>query len=485
MPNALNLLVPKYAAPADWSKASVRLSDVDLPLILRTGTYIGDQTTLDAVVDDAIFEGVALVYLDIPPMGYTADPRLSNPEAFYPTPALLAEMITATGNLPAVGPRLESWPIYIYGNSYSILTASFFTAGQHYTQLLSSRMGGGAVTSYGVGGKRIIDVLSTLIRGSAFPGCNGTIAGGLWTTTTARNGLLVLETAINDFAHYPDMDEPVAIPAALPSANTKYRDTVKGMWRAALAYMSSESRVEGNGHSATSGTWTDSGSTYASGGGSSFTSAAGAYREYTLTPPQSGPLAGKVFLLGFTLDAAVGTMAQQQISVDGTLQTTRTPPVWEQYVGNTGANVNVAVDCVAVTLPVDGASHVVRVTHNGAGGQLMYVDNFVIPSIDPNPIAVPGAEHPLTGTPTWTSTQTAVYTQNEKTMTPDLKSVVAEFPNAFYVVSTMTPNGLYATDGLHPNNLGMIQRSNDLYNAIALSTVKSRLDNRAADLNYP
>lgn len=377
-------------------------------------------------------------------------------------------------------PNLTSWPIYLYGNSYSILSASFYTSGLHYSQQVAALLDAGAVTSYGVGGKRIIDVLSTLIRGSAFPGCNGVIAAGLWPGVSVRNGLIILETAINDFAHYPAMNVGTAIPAALPSANTKYRDTVKGMWRAALALMSSESRVEGASYSATSGAWTDTGSTYSSNGATSFTTANGAYREFSLTPPQSGPLAGKVFLHGFSLEAAVGTMAQQLIAVDGTLQTTRTPPAWEQYTGNTGAQVNVAGDCVAITLPIDGAAHTVRVTHNGSAGHFLYVDCFTIPSTDPNPIAVMGAEHTLTGTPTWTATQTAVYTQNEKTMTPDLKAITEEFANAFYVQSTLTPNGLYTVDGLHPNDRGQQERRNDLINAIR--SIKSRLDNRALAL---
>lgn len=91
MSNALGLIAPQYAAPADWYTSSVDLGPT-LPAIVRTGTYLPDQATLDAVVTAAIAIGNPVVYLTIPPMGFT-DPRTQNPNAYYPTPALIAEQI--------------------------------------------------------------------------------------------------------------------------------------------------------------------------------------------------------------------------------------------------------------------------------------------------------------------------------------------------------------------------------------------------------
>lgn len=91
MPNALNLLAPKYLAPAEWGTASIDLGE-GRPLIKRTGTWVTSQAMLDDLVTQAIATDSAVVYLDLPPMGYE-DPRLENPNAYYPTPALLAEMI--------------------------------------------------------------------------------------------------------------------------------------------------------------------------------------------------------------------------------------------------------------------------------------------------------------------------------------------------------------------------------------------------------
>lgn len=370
--------------------------------------------------------------------------------------------------------KLASWPIYVYGNSYSILSAGWFSSGNHYAQRAATAAGGGTVTSYGVSGRRIIDVISTLLNGAAFPGCNGVIAAGKWPGVSSRSGLVVLESFINDMGHYPNMTAGVATPAAVTTA---YRNAMKVAYRAALALISSESRVEASAATVT-GTWTRASSQgYPSGGLVDFTTANAATATFSVTPPQTGPLAGKVYLLGFTVDPALGTMAAQEIRVDTVLQTSRTPAPWEQYVGHTGVQVSVGPDIIEVTLPIDGAAHSIELKHVGSAGHLLYNDCVLIPSTDPNPIAVMGAEHTIPGTPTWTAAQTGVYTANNRTMAPDLKSVVAEFTHAFYVPSTMTTGGVYSADGLHPNDRGMAQRANDLTNALD-SMIRARLLNR-------
>lgn len=372
---------------------------------------------------------------------------------------------------------LAGWPTFLYGNSYSILAASYFTAGRHYSQLLAESLGGGAVTSYGIGNKRILDVLSSLINEAPLTGLvTPPVAGSKWPGTTARNGLVLLESLVNDFGHYPAMNVTPAVPAALPSGNTLYKDSLAVQYRAALAIMSSESRVENTAFTAESGTWTNTGSSYASGGNISYTSTNGAYKEYSLTPPQSGPFAGKVFLHGYALDPAAGAMSQVTISVDGTVQTTRTPVGWEQYVGPGGANVNTACDVVAVTLPIDGAAHTVRVAQSGTG--FAYVDFWSIPSANPNLIVIPGAEHALAFTG-WTAAQKGAYHANEKALTPAIKAVAAEFPNVVWATSNLTPAGLWSGDLIHPNDLGMSQRAAAIEDALqtnqyALSRLRAR-----------
>lgn len=379
--------------------------------------------------------------------------------------------------LDRLRPLMSSWPVWIYGNSYSLLGGAgipWMTAGKHYSQIASDLLDGGAVTSYGVSGRRIVDVVGTLINGSSFPGCSGAIAAGKWPGVSQRSGLVILESAVNDFGHYPSM--ATATPAAVTTA---YRNAMKAAYRTALAYMSSESRVEQSTCAVTLAWTRNAAVPYASNTSTDFTTTVGATATYTVTPPQSGPFAGTVFLGMYVLDPAVpGVMAQQEIRVDGVLQTTRTPAAWEQYVGHTGANVNIGPDAVAVQLPVDGSAHTIELKHAGSSGQYMYNDAVLIPSADPNPIAVMGAEHTVLS---WNGIDRGRYHDNVRIMTPDLKSVVAEFPNAFWVTSTMTTSGLYSGDGIHPNDRGHAQRANDLIAAMN-STVRARLQNRALAL---
>jgi len=399
-------------------------------------------------------------------------------DASKPVSTLQAAAIAAAVLPYQKKPDADSWPTYVYGNSYAILSAAYFTAGNHYTQQVAAALGGGAVTSYAIAGKRILDVMSALLNATAITGLvTAPVAGSTWPGVATRNGLVVLDSIINDIGHYPSMQANPAVPAALPTANTKYLDSMTLNYRAALALMSSESRVEQTARTASFGTWThDSNQVYPSGGSVSFTSANGAYVEFSVTPPQSGPLRGVVFVHGFTLEAAIGTMAQQTISVDGVSQIVRTPSAWERYTGPSGLNVDIGTDCFPVTLPVDGSAHTIRIAHSGTGGHFMYADGLSIPSTDPNPIAVMGGEHAINYTG-WTTAQKAYFHANAKVLIPVIKAVVAEFPHAFYVPSTITPNGLWSSDGLHPNDRGMMQRAWDFINSIP-SSVRARLESR-------
>lgn len=100
MSNALGHLAPKYAAPADWKVDKVKIASIGA--IHRTGTYLATQEALDALVTAALAQGVALVYLDVPPMGFSEDERLSNPNAYYPTPALIAEQVANTREIAEI-----------------------------------------------------------------------------------------------------------------------------------------------------------------------------------------------------------------------------------------------------------------------------------------------------------------------------------------------------------------------------------------------
>jgi hypothetical protein len=96
MANDEEVTVPIYVAPADWSRSEIRIDGADeVYIVPRTGLYMTSQASLDDLVASALDDEIPLVYLKIPPMGFHEDQRLNNPGAYYPTAALLAEMISA------------------------------------------------------------------------------------------------------------------------------------------------------------------------------------------------------------------------------------------------------------------------------------------------------------------------------------------------------------------------------------------------------
>lgn len=404
-----------------------------------------------------------------------------------PSPGVRMTANQAEAYMHASIPR-GSIDIHAYGHSYTVRNVAWHTTGEHWLDLLKAEINGGTLTSYGVSGSRIDKVAGGLLSEGLLAGIGGTapVAGSTFPGTSGRTGLGILDITFNDVAHYPDMSAVVAVPAAITTANTQYVDGMKGMYRLALALMSSETRHEtasgtlGNTGGG-GGSWTLSGGqAYASGDAIAFTTTANDYWEKSVTPPQTGPLAGKVFIVSYKAKAASGTMAQITTTIDGGSSATYTPTAWEAYLGWAGASVDVVYDCFALTLPVDNAAHTVRMRHTGSAGHLMYHDCLIIPSEDPNPILVMDAGPPNSHASYWSSTNVAVWKQNYALLTPSLRSVVAEFPNAIWVPSTMTSNGHYTGDGLHPNDRGMRQRAGDA--AVALRDVLARLRSRALQL---
>lgn len=374
--------------------------------------------------------------------------------------------------------NLATWPLWTYGNSYAwpVTETWWHTLGKHYTHLVAAALNAGTLNNYAANGTRISDVLSGLNNGSAYPGLEAPVSGATWPGTATRSGLVILDSVVNDVGHYPAMDVTPVVPTAI--SGTSYTESIRGMYRHALALMSSASRVQQSAATFT-GTWTATASTaaYASGGTLAYTTSVGAAASFSITPPQTGPLAGKVFVSVFKLAPAAGTMATVNVQVDGGAATATTVAPWETYTGPSGVAHDVTSDVIPVTLPVDGAAHTILLTHAGSAGHYMYVDDVLIPSEDPNPIAVMGPPATLKSG-TWTTAQVNTWTQNRAKVVPVVQEVAAEFGNAFYVPSNISLNGLYSGDGIHPNDRGQQQRASDLANQIH-GDIKARLDARA------
>lgn len=374
-------------------------------------------------------------------------------------------------------PLAASWPIYNYGASYSTLNQAYFAAGEHWSELLAAEVGAGAVTSYGVNGRRALDVALTLLAGgTGMAGITGVIAAGAWPGTAARSGLIVFDGPGNDIMNQAAMNGASITVQAI--SGTTYLNYLKQTYRAILALMSTATRIENQSHTATSGTWThDSAAGWPSGGTTCFTTAVGAYAEYSVTPPQRGPLAGKVFVIVDGDIPTGSTYADCTTSVDGGAPSAAVTTHRVTYTGHNGTQVKGVINAIPVTVPVDGAAHTVRITHAGTAGHFLIVDAVLVPSEDPNPILCMGLEHQLgLHANGFDATDLALYIANELKVRVVYKEVVAEFGNAIYVPSTVTSNGLWSGDQIHLNSRGNLQRKNDA--VAAVRTIKARLDSR-------
>lgn len=108
----------------------------------------------------------------------------------------------------------------------------------------------------------------------------------------------------------------------------------------------------------------------------------------------------------------------------------------------------------------------------------MYLDCLLIPSEDPNPIGVGGAERPpVAHTGVFTQAGVNAWRYNAPLVLAKIREAVAEFPHAFYIPSTMTTSGLYSGDGVHPNDRGMAQRAVDVVVALT-AAIRARLASR-------
>lgn len=101
MANVYGWEAPGYLAPADWTAHRVRVTvggdPIDIP---HTGLFVTDQTLMDGIAG-AVTSATALIWLKVPPMGYTYDPNQQNPSPLYPTPALLAQFLSGAAGYVA------------------------------------------------------------------------------------------------------------------------------------------------------------------------------------------------------------------------------------------------------------------------------------------------------------------------------------------------------------------------------------------------
>lgn len=394
------------------------------------------------------------------------------------------------GNI-AGKPGLSALPVYAYGGSYTLHALSSMTAGHSYIDLAAAELVAGAVTTYGISGSRVNSIVSSLINDGAAAGpalgLPAAVSGAQHPGVSSRPGIFINDSETNDAAHLAGSGSPVPI-AISGAGGARYLSGIRGSHRAKLAIQSCETRLENSGFTF-GGSWganTDTSFPAGSGAKWAYTTTSGAYCEKLIPVaniPQSGPLAGKVFLIHWVWDSTVAGNAPFNLTVDGGAPTLITPADWETYA----TGVYLTAVAVAITLPVDGADHTVRFTTTTGG--YFQPDFIACPSVTPNPIFEMQAVKPIStvATPLWNAAQCGIWSQNFAQVDPIIQAVVAEFPHAHFVPCTMTPNGLWSGDGLHPNDRGQWERENDfvvMVRQILEAFMRNRIAQLTADASF-
>lgn len=392
------------------------------------------------------------------------------------------------GDAGGGGMNLRGLPLYLYGGSHALVSGvPYFTPGEHYSEQVAEALNGGSVTSYAIGGKRIIDVLSGIINGAPFPGIPTVpIAGSEYPGVSARPGVQIIDCMFNDLANYADMAAPVPVSYG-GDAYGAQGDALLAQYVAACALLLAESRIEAASFT-TNGTWTRAlAQGYVSGGFVDFTTEVGAWAEVVVPAgsiPQKGPMAGKVAVLQYTLDAGVATMAPIDITCDGVSAQIGADMVpFVQYAEVGGGDVNAGAHIMMVLCPLDGGDHTIRVAHNGAPGDIMYNNCALVFSEEPNPVLILGSEQGA-AVGLFDATEVADLKSNMVPNNPNADGLIYRLANTegaystwgalekyfdgavTYVPSSITENGLYSADGLHLNDRAQDQREADVIKAL-------------------
>lgn len=351
---------------------------------------------------------------------------------------------------------LDGSPVTVYGGSF-VDPDNNVIAPVLYPHMFGDDLDAGDVTLYGVGGARINHVLGSLLSLGTWGGLQPPRAGALWPGVSARPGPVIVDCGTNDYSH----DAGDSIPAPLVGAGgARYVAAIAAMYEAVLAMLSSETRHElaiGAPGVTTSGGWANAAAAYLSSGEFSYATAPGEWiQRGAVMPPQSGPLAGRVFAGLVQFEPSIIGNADVDRSVDGGVASRWVAPEYEQYGASTGGYAVVPVD-----LPVDGAAHDFRLTHAGANGEFLTIDTLFIPSEEPADVYVMQASDPVPSPTGYDAAHVAIWKANRDVIEPAVRAVFDEFSHALWTPTNMGPGDLW-TDGIHLRAGGNRTRANDL-----------------------
>lgn len=346
---------------------------------------------------------------------------------------------------------LSAVPLWVYGHSYTITPGVGCTSGAEFFNLLKAHMGFFSATTYGVGSSRMVEVASDVInQAPAAP-----VVGSTW--TPSRSGIVVLDCEFNDAVN---PDPTTGNFTALSATQvTNYQSALT----AALAVLSSASRVEAESGTLSGTTGTAAGAIY-SGSTCLQLKAQNAYVDLAVTVPASGDLWVLMWIISSFAGAGSGVGAYT-IAVDGVTKITQgalsganSPFARIKSNRGTGDTMDVGPMAHHLTGLTPGA-HTVRITKTDAGAGVVFPDAVLVPSAAPPKVAVLKDPLPATsGSNSSTiSANRTIFSANRALLHPAIDAAVANFANAVAIDAGLdyTQTDLRISEGAHPNDKGM------------------------------
>jgi len=351
---------------------------------------------------------------------------------------------------------LEGVPLWVYGSSFTVSPGLACTSGMEFYKLVQARLKMGTATTFGINGKTIREAAKRIVGGVG-------VAGAPWIPT--RKGVAVIDTWVNDLAGYQIVGGDYT-PRAFVAKDIS---GIKANLAAALAYISAGTIIE-NTAGTKAGTWAADGSaTDRSGGNNSTTSDVGATMTFTgVSVPED-----HFFFLSNTLEPASFALSDVEVLVDGVVARTIASAEFECHSLIEGGTV--LTGNAAFRIPCTPGTHTIVIRQAGSAGQNMLVDAIIVPKAlaARSPILVIQDQLPrgVVGGTYWHPDDIATLAANKPLLDAAYAAVLADFPNAHLVLTTLDATQDYGPDGLHPNDRGMIRKADELTLAIRRATL--------------
>jgi hypothetical protein len=373
--------------------------------------------------------------------------------------AAFVAALTIVGGVPATGAAAgtkQRPPLWVYGHSFTTNPGNMNTPGQEWMPELAAGLGSPSWRTYGVGSSRLIDTYSDISRAAP----RGAVSGSAW--DSRRGGVVVLQSEFNDMINPWGVSRDARPLSTLAVAN--YEQTLQ----ASLAILAAERRQDWS--SATSrGTWkTSSGPAYL-GGSLTYTTQRGAFREMRVTVGPSGVL----WLITWEVSNRVGNprTGATQVSVDNrnVVGIPARTATWEPiFSRRSGGHLHSVGPRATVITGLTPGVHTVRVTKVDTGPGAVYLDQLLVQSANPVPVAVVKDPPAYVRASAYTAASGPRINANRALLHPRIDAATSNrrFPHVFTVSLDGIQPGHYSSDGIHLSDRGMDFEASRLEQAI-------------------